>query len=63
VLKDVKIKFTHHKGNRKVFFDSIQTVQFAVLNRKRQLEKALASEPAQKKRETICCSIMYLPNL
>lgn len=40
------MKFIHHKGNSKVFFDSIQPVQLVVLNRKHQLEKALASEPS-----------------
>lgn len=43
------------------FFDSIQPVWLGVLNREHQLEKTLASELAQK-RETICCSIVYLPN-
>lgn len=43
------------------FSDSIQPVWLGVLNREHQLEKTLASELAQK-RETICCSIVYLPN-
>lgn len=58
----MKVKSTHCKGNSKDLVDSMRPVQLVGLKRKHQLEKALAMSLAQKRRETICCSIMYLPN-
>lgn len=49
VSKDVKVKFTHCKGNNNVLGDSIQPVQLVVLNRKHRLEKAPAMSPAQQR--------------